>query len=92
MKKKKSIDTTNKMELLDNIQKVSAPEALWGKVQERIAEQAKDVVPMHYARAIAAAVALLFVANILLAVNWTKTETNSGLEELIPQTEYSLYE
>lgn len=92
MKNKKSIHTTNEMELLDNIQKVPAPDALWGKVQQRIAEQAKDVVPMHYARAIAAAVALLFVANILLAVNWTTTETDSGLEELLPQTEYTLYE
>lgn len=92
MRNKKSISIRNEMELLANIQPVPAPDALWGKVQQRIAQQGKDIVPMHRARAMAAAVALLCMVNILLAVNWTKTETTSGLEELVPQTEYSLYE
>jgi hypothetical protein len=80
------------MERLENIQKVPAPDALWSKVQQRIANQAKDVVPMHYARAIAIAVVLLFVANIYMVANNNNTETQSRLEEFVPQTEYSLYE
>jgi hypothetical protein len=47
MRETKSIPITNEMERLGNIQKVTAPDALWGKVQQRIANQAKDVVPMH---------------------------------------------
>ncbi len=92
MRETKSIRITTEMERLGNIQKVPAPAALWGKVQLHVANQAKDVVPMHYARAIAVAVALLFVANVYLVANNTNTETQSGLEEFIPQTEYSLYE
>ncbi|MDB4162011.1 hypothetical protein N9772_06570 [Bacteroidia bacterium] len=92
MRETKSIPITNEMERLGNIQKVTAPDALWGKVQQRIANQAKDVVPMHYTRAIAVAVVLLFIANVYLVANNTTTETQSGLEEFVPQTEYSLYE
>ncbi|MFB1004203.1 MAG: hypothetical protein QMC70_08720 [Bacteroidia bacterium] len=92
MRETKSIPITNEMERLENIQKVPAPDALWSKVQQRIANQAKDVVPMHYARAIAIAVVLLFVANIYMVANNNNTETQSRLEEFVPQTEYSLYE
>ena len=92
MRETKSIPIRKEMERLENIQKVPAPDALWSKVQQRIANQAKDVVPMHYARAIAIAVVLLFVANIYMVANNNNTETQSGLEEFVPQTEYSLYE
>jgi len=92
MRKIKSIPIRKEMERLENIQKVPAPAALWSKVQQRIANQAKDVVPMHYARAIAVAVALLLVANVYLIANNTHTEAQSRLEEFVPQTAYSIYE
>lgn len=92
MRETKSIPIRDEMDQLENIQKAPAPAALWSKVQQRIANQTKDVLPMHYARAIAVAVALLLVANVYLIANNTHTKTQSGLEEFVPKIEYSLYE
>lgn len=80
------------MELLNNIKKVTAPDALWHKVNERVHKQQADIVPMHNVRAIAVAVALLFIANVVFAVQWTNTTDEVSLEEIIPEENYSLYE
>jgi len=89
---KKSIHTTSPMKLLDNIQRVNAPDAIWDKIQAEINARTENVVPMFYVKAIAAAVALLLVANVLLVLNWNESNTQNGLEELTPQIEYTLYE
>ena len=80
-----------RMERLQNIQKVQAPEGLYERILSKVEEQKTDIVPLHWVKVAAAIIILFISADVLVLMKSSKTSVENELRELVPNSSTQLY-
>jgi len=77
-------------DILQHVQRVNAPQGMYGRVLERLSEQRRMHLPASRVRLAALALFCLFSAEIYLGIRSVQRRQNST-ETLVPLTDNNLY-
>lgn len=80
----------NELDILNRIQKVDAPPFLYTRILNRIQNKAKETVPVKWAMAAAASLAVLITINVSV-IQYSKESTTDLSEVFSIKTSNSLY-
>lgn len=92
MKSNSSIEQMEKqLQLLKDINRVSPSADLLAKIENRIAQPKKQIIPLFWARTAAALLICLMVTEVYVVIENQQINTSSDISEVLPQTNNLLY-